>query len=523
VPDDAVRRAHYYERERLGAELLTIEQTYHRDLRRRNNLGPHTRGIVAGLELEVRAGGQLWLHPGLAVDVYGREILVMAPYQIPATTFTVQDGDAGVWIAYDWSADRLAGATANADPGQYEVTNEAYRLTVSADRPHAQITVDGRDAASDPDLPHFDDESYPWQELPSDEEATPAWLQLGVVTLRAGSVVSAKADGRLESGAVAGAVYAPSDKLLLRPRVVPPLGDGDYKTDFAHVVGALSVDFDLNAMGDVFLAGQDGALRFQARGATGVPAFSVGRAAGTSTQLAVDIGKPSQDGSATSFAIVSGDVDLLTVDSGSNVRLGKGTLVLPAGAILQAENDLIEVAMKQVHRWQGGDGRDQMRLDGTGDLTLGGTSITFPSGASIKVGNATVLCFDPANSQIKVAPGWSLLTAMTNLQVTGELDAAKLVVGAQAVPEYVWGQVQLFNAGDTITVQPRRTSSVASAQLYAFLCRLNVAGRGPWTLDLGPMPVAGIQVAGVWDFQLQANLSVGSPISFVYVAIFYPR
>ena len=48
---DEILRLHYYERQYLGAADLEDQQTYLRDMRRRHNLGPHTWGIVTGLDL----------------------------------------------------------------------------------------------------------------------------------------------------------------------------------------------------------------------------------------------------------------------------------------------------------------------------------------------------------------------------------------------------------------------------------------------------------------------------------------
>ena len=44
-----IERLNYYEGEFLGATDFQAEQEYHRDMRRRHNVGQHTWGIVSGL------------------------------------------------------------------------------------------------------------------------------------------------------------------------------------------------------------------------------------------------------------------------------------------------------------------------------------------------------------------------------------------------------------------------------------------------------------------------------------------
>ena len=52
-----IERLNYYEGEFLGAVDFEAEQEYHRDMRRRHNLGQHTWGIVAGLDLAQPTNG----------------------------------------------------------------------------------------------------------------------------------------------------------------------------------------------------------------------------------------------------------------------------------------------------------------------------------------------------------------------------------------------------------------------------------------------------------------------------------
>ncbi|MEK6279394.1 MAG: hypothetical protein AABN95_03495 [Acidobacteriota bacterium] len=68
-------RVQYRERQRLRAGDLQAEQDYLLGLAGRHNLGPHEWGIVRGLRIVVE-NGVTTLTPGLAVDGYGRELVV---------------------------------------------------------------------------------------------------------------------------------------------------------------------------------------------------------------------------------------------------------------------------------------------------------------------------------------------------------------------------------------------------------------------------------------------------------------
>ncbi|HJS23130.1 MAG TPA: hypothetical protein VJ751_02085 [Pyrinomonadaceae bacterium] len=74
-------RVRYRERQRLRAGDLRAEQDYLLGLAGRHNVGPHEWGIVRGLALTFE-GNTLTVQPGLAIDGYGREIVVFEPVQI---------------------------------------------------------------------------------------------------------------------------------------------------------------------------------------------------------------------------------------------------------------------------------------------------------------------------------------------------------------------------------------------------------------------------------------------------------
>lgn len=74
-------RVHYRERQRLREEDLGDEQAYHIHVRRRHNIAQHGWGIVRGLAMRLELGSVV-LSPGLAVDGYGRELIVSRSIEI---------------------------------------------------------------------------------------------------------------------------------------------------------------------------------------------------------------------------------------------------------------------------------------------------------------------------------------------------------------------------------------------------------------------------------------------------------
>lgn len=77
MPVELASRVHYFDRQHLRLAELRDEQAYHLALRRRHNLAHHGWGIVAGLEVLLQADGRPAVQPGVAVDGYGRELVLV--------------------------------------------------------------------------------------------------------------------------------------------------------------------------------------------------------------------------------------------------------------------------------------------------------------------------------------------------------------------------------------------------------------------------------------------------------------
>ncbi|HEY3127848.1 MAG TPA: tail fiber domain-containing protein [Acidobacteriota bacterium] len=212
MPANQNQRPKFYEEQYLGAADLTAAVDYGRLQNARHALGAHTWGIAAGLQLKetVLPGGavDVYVMPGCAWDGFGRLILVLVPYKIPADYFgsyvftpgTDNGIPAGrlikVWLRYHESATQPArpGFGVCGAEDQRSRVQETFRLEIG-ERPghgdrHSRISVagnlvDAQDAQQklDPQTPPVAifDESIPYQEFPDEGEQTRWLIPLGVV------------------------------------------------------------------------------------------------------------------------------------------------------------------------------------------------------------------------------------------------------------------------------------------------------------------------------------------------------
>jgi len=286
-----IERLNYYEGEYLGAIDFEAEQEYHRDMRRRHNLGPHTWGIVSGLDIAQFLNGgansevDVFIQPGVAVDGYGREIVVFSPTQLTPDMFADFPAKQllSVWIGYSQqminpSSDSCATA---GQTNAYSRVQENFQIVISPLPPTSgPVLVAGNmvtppsttgwtQPATLPPLPANEgdvvialDDSVPFQDLP-DDNTTAQWLvQLGQVQWDGPNqrfLQTAPAIGnqnREYAGSVTASIYAPAGVLTIQDRSTPsPFQIGSFTGVAAEVQGSLAVDARLTAQADVWLNG----------------------------------------------------------------------------------------------------------------------------------------------------------------------------------------------------------------------------------------------------------------------------
>ncbi len=345
-----VTRVQYSERQFLGAADFRVEQEYHRGRDRRHFLGPHTWGIVVGLELiELAVPGatdevDVILQPGLATDGYGRELVAFAPFRLDPVSFErfVDDAHRQVWLAYDEVPYDAASNGGRCEETPERRVSEGLRLVVDPTPPtHDDVVVDGVAGAvppgptGAPELPV--DESVSYQELPATEASR--WLvRLGDVRWDGGGGVFRPAaagrltNGRRYAGVVADHVLGAVGTLRVAPRV--PATDPD-ATDFALVEGRLRVEGRINAERELWMEGEPVRFTYDA-GTEESVILTAGRVRPTAGghQLRVRLG----DAADAAHRLVVGRgaasdpaaLDMLEVRANDVVRVPTGTLDMGA-------------------------------------------------------------------------------------------------------------------------------------------------------------------------------------------------
>src|ERR1700747_2053694 len=172
-----IERLLYSERQYLGSFDFTAEQTYHLEMRRRLSRVLHLWGIVKGLELlqgEVAQGApqQFYVSEGMAIDAYGREIIVPAKHLLSDELSTNRITGAGtyaVWIGYtrEPTTPPQSGYQRCGVQNQFTRWRESFEIMITP------ISTNPN-PAEDPD--QFGD-------LPDDPVKYPWWIHLGTISV----------------------------------------------------------------------------------------------------------------------------------------------------------------------------------------------------------------------------------------------------------------------------------------------------------------------------------------------------
>jgi hypothetical protein len=206
VDADRIVRVRYFDRQFLRPQDFTDEQSYHVAMRRRHDIAGHSWGIVHGLTLGT-ATGPLAVEPGIAVDGYGREVVVIQRMTVPALPPAPVTGETAydVWLVYDRVGSDLAPAgyaPCGTDATAFYRWQELPRLLVTE-------ADDAVDANHPPGVPDGDLAFGPERTAPEEDHPWP--VLLGRVR-RAGmsGQVTVDGSGRRYAGLVAASVTHPN-------------------------------------------------------------------------------------------------------------------------------------------------------------------------------------------------------------------------------------------------------------------------------------------------------------------------
>jgi hypothetical protein len=179
-----VVRPRYRERQVLRVADLEAQQSYLIEARRRHNIGQHGWGIVRGLE--ILDTPELVVQPGVAVDGYGRELIVAAPLKIPAEVFNkLEDNALDVWLVYELAdANVPQRGSWSCGPGKNTRASEYanLRLTSAAQTPE-RLPKGGEDPREPIEVPSADLPFLPHR-TPPDDPAMEWPVYLGTIKMQ---------------------------------------------------------------------------------------------------------------------------------------------------------------------------------------------------------------------------------------------------------------------------------------------------------------------------------------------------
>ncbi|MBP8947360.1 MAG: hypothetical protein KBG73_00860 [Candidatus Promineofilum sp.] len=214
-------RVNYYERQFLRAQDFRDEQAYHIAMRRRHAIAQHSWGIARGLELLVEPEGGVFVQPGLAIDGYGRELLLPERRAISATVFDEIGSDrVNVYLYY--------GRVESTPPRPGYDECEAGQFTRAQEQVNLRLVR--ADPEADPrcprEVPAGDLDFNPARRPPDSPLA--GWpVFVGQLVRDAAGVASALTTGRPYVGLVGEAILTPSRRARVVIGDAPPAAPND--------------------------------------------------------------------------------------------------------------------------------------------------------------------------------------------------------------------------------------------------------------------------------------------------------
>lgn len=247
-------RPTFFEGQYLGADDLKALLKYARESDARHLLGAHTWGVVSGIDLvegkSPTGEVEYFLTPGVAIDGYGRMLVVTLPFKLTTDLFAQQpSGTTNVWIRYEqtpFNDTRTSFQSCECSDAFARVAESVVvevGLRVTLDQRESGVVVgdqtflDAREAVGDPlpKQPIACDGSVASQLFPDDKTRSLWLIPVGQVPWnKAGNTLlsSTEADKKASlifrrvAGLVTGHIYPVSGVIRLRPRWSARQGGG---------------------------------------------------------------------------------------------------------------------------------------------------------------------------------------------------------------------------------------------------------------------------------------------------------
>ena len=167
MSDNSIARVHYFEGQFLRTQDFVDEQAYHVAMRRRHNIAHHTWGIVSGLEIVIEEGN-FFLQPGMAVDGFGRELILPQKRSLSSSAFKDKgSNEIDVWLTYGLtSSDQATAGFAGCDNGKQNGAS-FYRWQETAQILLTKPDPDFPDRRAPKEVP-INDRNFPPSRTPPD-------------------------------------------------------------------------------------------------------------------------------------------------------------------------------------------------------------------------------------------------------------------------------------------------------------------------------------------------------------------
>jgi hypothetical protein len=291
MASNQTQRPQFFEGQYLGSADLTALLEYARMRHARHELGAHTWGIAAGLQLIERSGPNnqkdLYVLPGHAWDGFGRTILLLNPYKIPAELFKDLIHDAAidggtpkgrlvdVWLRYRETQNQSPKPgfeSCDLEDGFARV-EESFTIVIGARESDQErqdlVSVAGYSVLAqevmqklNPQTPAVSllDASVSFQELPAANESKRWLIPLGQVRWlpgvggTAGQFIerelvdlTSSEYKRIYTGVVAGSVQAAGNNIRIRSRTHKPINV--LSDDLVWIEGNLRLEGDQRLFG----------------------------------------------------------------------------------------------------------------------------------------------------------------------------------------------------------------------------------------------------------------------------------
>ena len=217
MSEDRIVRVNYFPQQFLRTQDFTQEQAYHMEMRRRHNIAHHVWGIVQGLQLRVEEDGPVVL-PGMAVDGYGRELILTERRRIAPDEFTHLNTDTlSVFLQYG-----RAGSDERPE-GYYKICNTAAQTEFYRSEEIPRLVLERADEGTldprEPDAVAAEDLTFTAARTPPDDPAQRWPVYLGKLIRDRSNpqqvLYKVEPAGRPAAGLVGEAVTSPSGRAAL--------------------------------------------------------------------------------------------------------------------------------------------------------------------------------------------------------------------------------------------------------------------------------------------------------------------